>query len=117
MVARRRAPVVPGGQPTAHYRRWWREQRVSAASMESGVAAIGRPDGPFNSGVSFSSGNQQVEQSGASSLLVHLLELAGRAIARLRDGGAPDREHDHGQGSDSHLQTGSAEVPGWPEGE
>jgi DNA-binding NarL/FixJ family response regulator len=34
--------------------------------------------------------DQQVEQSGASSLLVHPLELAGRAIARIRNRGAPD---------------------------
>src|SRR5438128_1311588 len=57
-----------------------------------------------------------MEQSRASTILIHLLQLAGRAVARLRNDRELDRPNDHSQGIDRDLPPGSSEVSDRSEG-
>ena len=99
--------VSEGDKAVDHRGRGW-QQRIPVASMETGIAGLGGRHGVVNPGMSFSSRDEQVEQGGASVVLVHLLELAGGTLAGLRDHRALDRRHDHSQGFDGDLPTGPA---------
>src|SRR5271157_2345658 len=111
LVARRGSPPVPARAATPDHRRWRWEQRLAPAPVEMGVAAPGRPDGADVDGLPFPSGHEQMEQGGAPVVFLHLVQLARRAAARLRDGGAPDRRDDDGQGIESDLPFGPPQVP------
>ena len=50
-------------------------------------------------------------------VLVHLLELARRTVARLRDDRATDCANDHGEGLESDLPPGPAQVSDGPQGD
>src|ERR1035441_1416089 len=93
--------AMPGSStwaPTTTRARLRGQQRLAPAAVEMGVAAPGRPDGPDADGLPFPAGHEQMEQGGAPVVFLHLVQLARRAVARLRDGGAADRWHDDGQG-------------------
>ena len=68
---------------------------------------------PGHRGLPLPTGNQQVEQGGAPPVLVHLLELAWRAAAGLRDDRAFDREHDDREGVGRLLSPRPAQVSVW----
>ncbi len=96
--------LYPKARTTADHRRWRRQQRLPPAAVEAG-ACRGWPTstGLDDHGVSLPAGNQQVEQGRASAVLVHLVELARRAAARLRDDRAADRRNDDRQRSEGHA--------------
>src|ERR1019366_385499 len=80
-----------------------------------GIAAPGRPDGADADGLPFPAWHEQMEQGGAPVVFLHLVQLARRTAARLRDSGAADRRDDEGQGLESNLPTRSPQVPRWPQ--
>ena len=80
--------TADGGGSNGYRLRLWKLELQKLAD-ETGLAILG---------VSLPAGHQQVEQGGTSAVLVHLLELARRTVARLRDDRAADRRDDHGQG-------------------
>jgi hypothetical protein len=65
----------------ASIRGWWREQWLSSAALEMGIAATGQPDGPGNSRLSLPSRDEQMEQSRTSAVFFHHFQLARRAVA------------------------------------
>src|SRR5436853_4633155 len=54
-----------------------------------------------------------MEQGGAPVVFLHLVQLARRAAARLRNSCRADRRDDDGQGVNSDLPPGSPQVPRW----
>jgi len=58
----------------------------------------------------FPPGHQQMEQDRASALFVHFVELAGRAVAGLRNHRELDFPNHHGEGVESNLSLGSSEI-------
>src|SRR5713101_1885475 len=79
-----------------------------------GTAGVGRRNGPGPVRLSFPPRHEQVEQGRAPAVFLHLLELARRAVARLRDDRALDCAHDDGEGTQGHLSLGPSEVPDRP---
>jgi hypothetical protein len=75
------------------------------------VAAVSRPDGFDADGLPFPTGHKQMEQGGAPVVFLHLVQLARRAAARLRDSCAADRRDNDIQGVNSDLPPGSPQVP------
>src|SRR5712692_5682543 len=78
-----RATLVSPHAPDSHHGGRRGQQRRAAAPLEMGTADVRGRDGPVPLRVPLSAGHQQMEQSRASPVLVHLLELARRALARL----------------------------------
>ena len=62
MVARHGSGEIPTSQTPDDYGRWWRQQRVPSASLETGTTEAGRRDRARHRRESLSSGNQQMEQ-------------------------------------------------------
>ena len=65
----------------------------------------------------FPAGDEQVEQDRTSAVLVHLVELARRTVAGLRDDRAIDCADDHREGLESDLPPGPAKIPDGPQGD
>ena len=110
LVACGRPAPVPQGAVDPHHGGCGRKQWIAPAAVEMGAAEVRRRDGASAVGVSFPPGHQQVEQGRASPLLVHLLELAGRAAARLRDDRQLDRADDDREGPPGHLPPGPPKI-------
>ena len=101
--ARRLLITADGGGSNGYRLRLWKlELQKLADATDTG-----------HRGLPLSPGHQQMEQGGAPVVLVHLLQLARRAAAGLRDDRAVDRGHDHGQGIDRLLPPGPAQVSVW----
>src|ERR1039457_5449667 len=111
MVARGGETNLSGGEVASNYCRRRRKQWVAIAAMEAGVTEIRRSDRNGYCSLSFSSRHQQMEQDRAPALFLYLVQLARRAIARLRNDRQSHRRDDHGEGIEGHLQTGSAQIP------
>src|SRR5206468_11150090 len=52
-----------------------------------------------------------MEQDRAPAVFLHLVELARPAVAGLRNGRPSHRPDHHGEGIESHLQTGPPQIP------
>jgi hypothetical protein len=76
-----------------------------------GVTKIRRSDRTGHCGVSLSTRHQQMEQDRAPAVFLYLVQLARGAIAGLRNNRQSHRRDDHGEGIESHLPTGSAQIP------
>ena len=62
-------------------------------------------------GLPFPAVHEQMEQGRASLVFLHLVQLARRAAARLRNSGATDRRDDDGQGLNRDLPPGPSQYP------
>jgi hypothetical protein len=96
-------PVVAGdgqeapseSQTSDDHRRWWRQQRLSCAFMESRAPeAVRRVEAP-NHRFPLAARHQQVEQDRAPLVFVHHHQLAGQAIAKLPHDRPTDRRDDN----------------------
>ena len=79
---------------------------ATAAVVEVGIARLGRPDGASADGLPFPAGHEQMEQGRTPVVFLHLVQLARRATARLRDSCAVDRRDDDGEGLNRDLPSG-----------
>lgn len=92
------------------HRRRRREQRRPVTVVEAGAAEVCGYHGAVDCGVSFPTRDQQMEQGRTPAVLVHLVELAGRTVAGLRDDRPSHRQDDHGEGVAGHMPSGPAEI-------
>ena len=91
------------------------EQRLPSAPVEDGTAGIRRPDWLVVRVSHFPPGTSKWNKV-APLVFLHLLELARRTTARLRDNCPADCRDDHGQRTQCHVSTGPAPLCGRPQG-
>jgi hypothetical protein len=93
--AGRRAGALPQRQPIADHRRWWRQQRLAGAAVETRIAEAGQRTRPRHRGQPPAARHQQVEQDRAPPLLVHQPELARQTTRQLSRDRRADLGHHH----------------------
>ena len=110
LVAFRGTAIVPDSGAIADYGAWWRQQRLAIAAVEVKVARTGRRNGTMPLRLSLSSRHQQMEQGRASPVLFHLIQLARRAAAGLRNDCQFDCKDHHSERTASRVPLGPTKV-------
>ena len=88
-----------------------RQQRIAKSALEMGVATICEPVGAIHYGLSFPSGNQQVEQDRAPVVFPYQHELERQTAHQPGGHHQPHCIHSHGGGPENSMRAGQRTIP------